>query len=411
VSAAEAPGRAAQRPAEGRSSAAAPIRPDTGPDGAAAAPVSDAEVQGLFTGLTGEPALVLAVSGGPDSTALLWLAARWAKRLKRSPELLACTIDHGLRAEARREAAAVKRLARSLGVPHRTLRWTGAKPATGVQAKARAERYRLLGQAARRIGARCILTAHTLDDQAETVLIRMARGSGMTGLAAMARVTPMGAFFIVRPLLDVAKARLVATLRAASVAFADDPSNRDPRFTRARLRALMPALAHEGLEARRLAQLARRLRRADAALEAITDAALVRLMLASPAAAPRRRRRDGAGEGAFPGRISPGPAPGPVDFDREGFAVLPEEVALRVLSRAITQVGDEGPVELKKLEVFAADLRAVLHADPGARAGRARFRRTLAGALVTLSDRLRVERAPARRRRPSGAAGRPQRRK
>src|SRR5205085_2724354 len=144
------------------------------------------------------PALVLAVSGGPDSTALLVLAARWRKRLKRGPKLLAITIDHGLRPEARREAAAVKRLARKLGVVHRTLRWREPKPKSAVQERARGERYTLLAGAAERSGALHLLTAHTRDDQAETVLFRMARGSGLAGLAAMARIVALGEFRVSR---------------------------------------------------------------------------------------------------------------------------------------------------------------------------------------------------------------------
>ena len=132
---------------------------------------------------------MLAVSGGPDSTALMVLAARWRKALKGKPALLAVTVDHGLRAAAKREAAAVGRLARKLGIAHRTLRWTGVKPKSGLQEAARAARYRLLADAARKAKAAHILTAHTRDDQAETVLIRMSRGSGLSGLAAMARIS------------------------------------------------------------------------------------------------------------------------------------------------------------------------------------------------------------------------------
>ncbi len=242
-------------------------------------PVSATEAKALFSDLGHLPALVLAVSGGPDSTALMVLAARWRQSLKVKPALIAVTVDHGLRAQSRGEAAAVGRLARKLGLAHRTLRWTGAKPNTGLQQAARAARYRLLADAARKLGAAHILTAHTLDDQAETVLIRMSRGSGVTGLAAMTRLSALpasgqSALKLVRPLLDIPKARLIATLRAAKIPFADDPSNRDPRFTRARLRGLMPELAREGLDARRLALLALRLKRADMAIEAVVDRAM-----------------------------------------------------------------------------------------------------------------------------------------
>jgi tRNA(Ile)-lysidine synthase len=118
-----------------------------------AAPVSAAEASALFAGLASAPALLLAVSGGPDSTARKVLAARWRAALKRGPQLLAVTIDHGLRAESAREARVVKQLAARLGIRHRTMRWTGDKPATGLQEAARAVRYRLLADAARAAGA------------------------------------------------------------------------------------------------------------------------------------------------------------------------------------------------------------------------------------------------------------------
>ena len=155
------------------------------------AAVSDAEAASLFFDLKESPAVVLAVSGGPDSTALMVLAARWRDTLKKPPKLLAVTVDHGLRQEAKAEAAAVARLARKLKIAHRTLRWTGKKPKTGLQQAARLARYRLLGEAVRKARATHILTAHTRDDQAETVLIRLSRGSGITGLGAMGRVSSL----------------------------------------------------------------------------------------------------------------------------------------------------------------------------------------------------------------------------
>jgi tRNA(Ile)-lysidine synthase len=336
------------------------------------APVSAAELNSLFSEFERLPTLVLAVSGGPDSTALMVLAARWRKTLKVKPALLAVTVDHGLRKEARREAAAVARLARKLGIAHRTLRWSGAKPKTGLQDAARTVRYRLLAGAARQAGASHILTAHTRDDQAETVMIRMSRGSGISGLAAMARISALpgdgeGGIKLVRPLLDIAKARFVVTLHAAKIPFADDPSNRDPRFTRARLRGLMGELAREGLDGRRLSLLALRLRRADRAIEAVVDVVETELAR-SPS------------------------VPGTVILDAAGFARLPAEIALRLLGRALTRAGDEGPVELGKLEALKAALEAAQTA------GNAPFRRSLAGAIVTLGPReIAVERAPPRR--------------
>ena len=205
--------------------------------------------------------------------ALMWLAARWRRAVARGPRLIAVTVDHGLRPEAAREARDVKRLARTLDLPHRTLRWSGVKPKTGLPAAARAERYRLLVQAARTSGASHILTAHTRDDQAETLLMRMLRGSGIAGLAAMARETQRDGVWLARPLLDIPKSRLVATLGKAKIAFADDPTNGDTSFTRPRLRALMPALAEEGGDSRSLARLASRLARANAAIEVLVDGA------------------------------------------------------------------------------------------------------------------------------------------
>src|SRR3981189_1605943 len=123
--------------------------------------ISVSQAKLLFADWNSAPAIVLAVSGGPDSIALMWLAARWRRALKRGPRLIAVTVDHGLRPEAAREAREVKRLAQALDLPHRTLRWTGAKPKTGLPAAARDARYRLLIQAARAHDAGHVLTAHT----------------------------------------------------------------------------------------------------------------------------------------------------------------------------------------------------------------------------------------------------------
>jgi tRNA(Ile)-lysidine synthase len=341
-------------------------------------PISEAEAAMLFAALDAFPVLLLAVSGGPDSTALMWLAARWRDGLTRKPKLLAVTIDHGLRKESAREALAVKRLARKLKIEHRTLRWSGRKPKTGLQEAARNARYRLLAEVARKAGAERILLGHTLDDQAETVLIRLVRGSGVSGLAGMRQLAPVPApggkaASLVRPLLGVRKARLIATLKAAQVPYAEDPSNRNEDFTRVRLRATMPALSREGLTPERLAVLARRVERIEIALHDILNDALQ--------------------------SVAPGPWPGagPVTMDMAAFARLPEEIGLRLLGRVIQWAGDEGPVELAKLEALCGSLAAPIDAALDGVNPR-RFRRTLAGAMITLSGtKLTVERAPSRR--------------
>lgn len=340
-------------------------------------PVTSAEAKTLFAGLTDHSPLVLAVSGGSDSTALLYLASRWRARLTSGPALVAVTVDHGLRKESASEAKAVARLARKLGIAHRTLRWDEPKPKSGLQDAARQARYRLLAREAARRGARHVVTAHTLDDQAETVLFRLLRGSGFSGLAAMARETEFAGVTILRPLLDIPKTRLVASLRRAGIAFADDPSNRDPRFTRPRLRQIMPLLEAEGLSAERLSLLAKRIRRAEAALASAVTVAVEQLSRGPWAEGTR------------------------IAFDRDGFFRLPEEVALRVLGRAIAHSGAEGPVELAKLEALHAALTQ-------ARQGReSAFRRTLAGAMVSCERGLVVvERAPPRRKGVESASGR-----
>jgi len=349
-------------------------------------PISAQNAKRLFADWKAAPAIVLAVSGGPDSIALMWLAARWRSTLARGPRLIAVTVDHGLRAEAAAEAREVKRLARTLDLPHRTMRWTGEKPKTGLPAAARAARYRLLAQAARACGATHILTAHTRDDQAETLLMRLLRGSGIGGLAAMARESERDGVLLARPFLHVAKSQLVATLKKAKIGFADDPTNRDTNFTRPRLREIMPVLAAEGGDARSLARLASRLARANQAVEVLVDGAERYLALRD-----REATRAGFDANAFDASTFDAST-----FEAKAFAAMPEEIRLRLLKRAIDRFGHEGPAELGKVEALLAALD-----QAGAKKGkerRPRLKQTLAGALISLTDgRIRVEPAPPRR--------------
>mgnify|MGYP006273773397 CR=1 FL=1 len=209
-------------------------------------------------------ALGLAVSGGSDSMALLRLAAEWAAR--RSTALQVATIDHGLRPEATDEAAMVAHATRALGLPHAVLRWDWDRHGN-LQDAARRARFRLLADWARAGGLAAVLLGHTRNDQAETLLMRLARGSGVDGLAAMAEERVAHGARFLRPLLEVERYALRQVLRGAGQTWADDPTNDDVAFDRVRTRRALAAL---GLDDARLAETAARMADARAALEAMT---------------------------------------------------------------------------------------------------------------------------------------------
>lgn len=208
----------------------------------------------------GEGRLALAVSGGPDSLAMLLLAAAALPG-----RVAAATVDHGLRAESAAEAAMVAALCRQIDVPHRTLKVQLA--AGNVQAEARAARYAALAEWMEREGLAALLTAHHADDQAETLLLRLNRGSGVAGLSGIrARgMVPGTRLPLLRPLLGWRRAELADVVAAVGVTAADDPSNRDDRFDRARIRKAIAGA--DWLDVPALAQSAANLADADAALD------------------------------------------------------------------------------------------------------------------------------------------------
>jgi tRNA(Ile)-lysidine synthase len=279
------------------------------------------------------PRIAVAVSGGADSLALGLLLHDWTGA--RGGALVALTVDHGLRAESAAEAAFVARTLAPLGLEHRVLRWRGAKPTANVQAAARRARYDLLLRWCARRGLLHLALAHHLDDQAETLLLRLGRGSGLDGLAAMAPIAELPGLRLLRPLMGVPKARLAATLTARGLSWVEDPSNRDPTQARARLRRLMPGLAREGLTPARLAAAAGHLGRARAAL----DLALARLLVGAVALHPA-------------GFAWLDPAP---------LLAAPEEVGLRALARVLMTVGGaEYTPRLERLERLYARISAGL---------------------------------------------------
>ena len=339
-----------------------------------AAPLDPADFAAAFRSLPAAPALcLLAVSGGPDSVALMQAAAAWAGQ-DAANRLAVATVDHALRPASRREAQDVALAAGGLGLRHTTLVWSRPDGMRASQALARRARYGLLCAHAAEIGAACLVTAHTLDDQAETLMIRFAAGSGLSGLGGMRSVTRRGAIPHHRSFLGLPKARLVATCRHEGWTFVEDPSNRNEAFARTRWRRLMPALADEGLDAARLARLAARLQRADDALNAAAERAMERSL------------------------VTPGPGPVTPDHGRVTISFRdlvrePGEIALRALCRVLAAVAAGAPMRLDRLETCLEAL------STACREGKAR-RTTLAGCVLTLSadGRLAIIPEPARSR-------------
>jgi len=249
------------------------------------------------------------VSGGGDSVALLDLAQGWAAA--RATPLHVATVDHGLRPDAAAEAEAVARLAAARGLPHAVLRWDGAAAHGNLQDAARRARYRLLADWAQRHGLAAVALGHTSDDQAETVLLRLARGSGVDGLAGMAAERMAHGTRFVRPLLGLRRAALRAHLVARGLGWVDDPSNDDPRFGRARARAALAALAPLGIDAAGLVATAARMARAQTALVAAARALAAQAL-----------------------RVEAGD----VLIDRAALAAAPRETAERVLAQALCWV-------------------------------------------------------------------------
>jgi tRNA(Ile)-lysidine synthase len=333
--------------------------------GGPAGPIDASEALDLFRPLAGA-SLLAAFSGGPDSTALLGLLAEAGPAL--GLNIAAVTIDHGLRPHSAAEATAASAFATRIGIAHAIRRWEHDGVATGLQEKARAARYRLLSAAAREAGAEAIVTGHTLDDQAETALMRMAAGSGLTGLGGMrpARTLADG-LALLRPLLNVPKARLVATCEARGWPFSLDPSNAAERFERARWRAVIPVLSANGIDAATLGRLAARLARADEALEAAAANLLAQC-----------RGADG--------------------LDARALLEAPAELGLRALAMALG--GDPAaPVPLSKLEALFGRIAA-------ASAARAPLRATLHGSILALDQAGRIRISPEGDRRRGRRPGR-----
>lgn len=226
------------------------------------------------------PVAAVAVSGGGDSMALLRAAhARFAAAGK---TVIALTVDHGLRPESAGEAAMVSQTCAALGIEHHTLRWRF--DGTGnLSAAARDGRYRVMADFCRIRGIAHLYTGHTRDDQAETVLMRLARGSGVDGLAGMAEDVSLWGLTILRPFLNaVSRDDLRTVLREIGQDWTDDPTNDDPTYDRVKARQMLDALAPLGLTRDRLLQTAAAMARAKDVLDAAATALIAESVTLSP---------------------------------------------------------------------------------------------------------------------------------
>ncbi len=309
--------------------------------------VSEQDLQTLFAPLAKARGILLGLSGGPDSVAALALLSAWPHH----PPLYAATFDHGFRAESRTEAQNCASLCAQLNIPHAILTWEGDKPATRIQEEARAARYAALIAHAKEIGADHLVTAHHADDQMETILFRLMRGSSIGGLAGMRAQLSRDGITHARPFLGWRKSELIAVCEERGLNYIQDPSNEDPRFARTQMRRLTGQLEEAGLGPETFTRLAARAARAEAALVEGTERLTAEALL---------RHTDEVSE-----------------LDAKRLKNAPTEHVLRLLMAEIARIGQIP--RLEQAEALVADLSAAWAADTP-------WRSTLGGTLIDLKS-------------------------
>jgi tRNA(Ile)-lysidine synthase len=319
--------------------------------------------------------IALALSGGGDSVALLHLLKGWADAncaRGKSTALHALIVDHGLRKGSGADAKRAAAIARKAGWHAHVLEWTARKPKSNIENAAREARYALLGRWCKSHKAYALFVAHTCDDLVETFLLRLGRGSGVDGLSAMSARPPypiegFQELSILRPLLDFGRDELRNYLQENDAAWIEDPMNSDPRFSRVKVRALVPLLEEAGIPRGRIAAAARHLARARAALEA-----------------------DVAAFFESHTRVSDG---GAILMDGTALERAPREIALRALSSALNRVTGHQTYRprFERLEALYGALSAAVAGEPfrartlgGCRIGQARARDRVFGSATLM---------------------------
>lgn len=337
---------------------AEPVTPASFPSSDPVSPDYFAKLMSTAGPIKDNTDIAVAVSGGPDSMALLILLAEWAGM--RGITVTALTVDHGLRPDSANEAAHVGRWCAAIGIPHVILEWGGEKPNHGIQEEARRARYELMEAWCVRKNVENLFVAHTLNDQAETFLFRMSRGSGPDGLAAMPLVSWRDRVRVVRPLLTINRTQVTATLREAGQDWVEDPGNSDRRYARVRVRQRLGALDAHGVS-----------------VESVAGAARIFGQL--------RADRDRQVADLAAGCLDVLPE-GYAEFDRSDFLAADADIALTALVSAIGLIGGR---EFAPRRARSARLFEVLTDGP------TRLTRTLGGCTISANDsRIRLWREP-----------------
>ncbi len=316
---------------------------------------------GHFKILHGHTGLLVAVSGGLDSMVLLYALQAWCMATPNAPPLYAATVNHHLREGAQAEAKMVAAYCVQLGVPHTILHWHHEeKPTARLMEQARAARYALLAQHAHECGADIVVSAHHADDQAETFVMRLLRGSGLTGLSAMHSLRHLsGDVLLARPFLSVAKKQLRAIALEQNIPYVEDPSNDDTNFERVRVRDAIKSMAFGESH---LSLALQRLQRAEHALQDVTASFMAHCVHEGDA----------------------------VKLQRALFDYAPEDVQIRILAQLLHDNATEYPLSLAALERLHHELLY----DEGTT-----IRRTLGGYVVSLSSKwLKVAREGSRQK-------------
>ena len=298
------------------------------------------------------PHIAVGCSGGADSLALVFLLDKWTK--VNGGRVTALIVDHGIRDESCNEAITVKSWLAEKGLESEILFANLTRSIPSLQSVARSERYRLMGDWCRERGVLHLCMGHQKEDQAETLILNLMRGSGIDGLASMAPIVERESCRILRPLLSVSKSRLIACLRSESQTFVKDPSNEDMAFKRVRIRALLPEFAREGGNIERLSKVAKRMAEARSALEEETAALMAESVVVLP-------------EGYA--RLNPQP-----------ILKSSREVALRALGRVLRTIG--GKLHSPRGDQLIDCYEAIVMSD---KVGK-RFCRTLCGCQMREQD-------------------------